>query len=170
MAATVTKPAGLSAEEMKALNDLAARAGLTLGKPPPRTGSVWQALVNISVPRPGDPDKATDLVMAGNTVTLTDEQAAKFLPPNKQVALIRKKAESGQPLPRITGRHLAGRLNGPPADVRPDPAGSSRVIKTEEAVIPEMTEPGPGGEEDKLPDAIDLPPGTRVTGGISRVT
>jgi hypothetical protein len=128
--------------------------------------SSYQALVNLSHPRRGDPGKETDLIYAGETVDLTDEEAAMYLPPRRDPPLIRPGKESGQPLPRMHPRALSGvainprtgkRIGspGPPQGARPDPEGSSAV----QVLIPEAAEPQP--DDETLPpdtDAVDIPP------------
>jgi len=129
--------------------------------------TAYQALVNISHPRKGDPNKETDLIMAGETVDLTDEEAARYLPPARLQALIRPAKESGGPQPQFAPRSLFGvainprtgkRIGrpGPPADARPDPPGSSQVQVMEP---PEASEPQPGDETaGPVVDAEDIPP------------
>jgi len=128
--------------------------------------SKYQALANLSQPRPGDPNKETDLIEAGETVELTDEQAAKWLPPLRDPPLIRPARESGDPLPGMLPKSLFGvainprtgkRIGrpGPPEGARPDPAGSSQVQVMEP---PEASEPQPGDESVPADDAVDLPP------------
>lgn len=128
--------------------------------------SKYEALVNLSVPRRNDPNKETDLVMIGETVELDDETAAKFLPPLRQPALIRKAADRTSERAVLLPRHLSGvALNlrtgkrmgypGPPADARPDPPGSSQVLVQEP---PEGSEPVPGTENQPSADAVDIPP------------
>jgi len=127
--------------------------------------SAYQALVNLSVPRKGDPGKETDLVMAGETVDLTDDVADLFRPPNRAMAMIRPAAEA-DPLPKIHPRQLSGiKVNprtgkligvpGPGADARADPEGSSQVIITEP---PEANEPQLDSENQLPVDAVDIQP------------
>jgi hypothetical protein len=130
----------------------------------------YQALANLSVPRPkqaGQPDdKQVDLVMAGETVSLTDEQAEKFLhfrvwrgAPERP--LIRRASDQNAPLPHMLPRALSGRMMGPPQGARPDPEGSSVLL---EQRVPETQEPQPGSEEgsgeDPQQDALDIAPRT----------
>jgi hypothetical protein len=128
--------------------------------------SLYQAVVNLSVPRKGDPGKETDLVLAGETVELDDDTAALFLPPKRAIPMIRTAKESGAALPRIAPRQLSGiRVNlrtgtlvgmpGPPEGARPDPEGSSAVQVMEP---PEANEPQPGAETGPEQDAVDIPP------------
>ena len=134
--------------------------------------SSFQAITNLSVPRKGDPNKETDLVLEGETVDLDDDVAALFLPPLRVPAVIRAVKESSEPLPRLHPRQLSGvainqrtgkRIGfpGPPQGARPDPAGSSTVTVLEP---PEAHEPVPGSETtggQGAPaevDAEDIPP------------
>jgi hypothetical protein len=131
--------------------------------------TAYEAIVNLSVPRAGDPGKETDLVFAGETIELTDDQADLFRPPFKAVAMIRPAKEGGE-RPRILPRQLSGiQINrrtglivgvpGPGVDTRPDPEGSSQVITTGP---PEANEPQPGSETGKpSEDAVDIPPRAR---------
>ena len=134
--------------------------------------SAYQAITNLSVPRKNDPNKETDLVLAGETIDMDDDVAAKFLPPLRVPAVIRLAKESGEPLPRLHPRQLSGvainqrtgkRIGypGPPEGARPDPPGSSVVTVMEP---PEANEPVPGSEttggQGAPPevDAEDIPP------------
>jgi hypothetical protein len=128
--------------------------------------SKYEALVNLSVPRKNDPNKETDLVMAGDTVDLDDDTAAKLLPPMRRPALVRKAADRTSERTVLLPRHLSGvAINhrtgkrvgypGPPADARPDPPGSSQVLVQE---LPEGNEPVPESENQPPGDAVDLPP------------
>jgi hypothetical protein len=133
--------------------------------------SLYQAVVNLSVPRKGDANKECDLVMAGETVELDDDTADLFRPPRRAMAMIRPAKESGDPLPRVHPKQLFGiAVNprtgqvigrpGPPQGARPDPPGSSTVQVLEP---PEANEPAPGDETagQGVPaevDAEDIPP------------
>jgi len=131
--------------------------------------SAYQAIVNLSVPRTGDPNRETDLVLAGETIDLTDDMAAKFLPPLKAFPMIRSAKDSTEPLPRLHPKQLSGiainqrtgqRIGNPgvPENARPDPPGSSQVTVLEP---PEANEPQPGSEDSPPPpdqDAVDIPP------------
>lgn len=127
--------------------------------------SLYQAVVNLSVPRKGDPGKECDLVVAGETVELDDDQADLFRPPKRAIAMIRPAKESGDPLPKIHPRQLYGiHINprtgkplgvpGPGQYARPDPPGSTQVITQEP---PEASEPQPGSEAGQV-DAEDIAP------------
>ena len=59
----------LSDEEKRALRDLMAREN-AWATPATRIGEPYEALINLSVPRRGDKDRQTDLVMTGETVYL----------------------------------------------------------------------------------------------------
>jgi hypothetical protein len=140
-----------------------------------RIGSPYQALVNLSLPRRDPADKNTDLVMKGDTVYLTDAEAAAFNRhgnrDGRRVEVLRKlSGPAGNVVPNIPTRALSGPLQGPPVDARPDPAGSSFV--TQQAAPmgpPEGNPPVPGsemsaGQQEPPPvDAVDLPP-TRSAG------
>ena len=129
--------------------------------------SSYQAVVNLSVPRKGDPNRETDLVLAGETIDLPDDVAALFLPPVKAWPMIRSVKESGEPLPAVHPKQLSGvainqrtgkRIGypGPPQGARPDPPGSSQVTVLEP---PEASEPQPGSENAPAEvDAEDIPP------------
>ncbi|HEY2638434.1 MAG TPA: hypothetical protein VGI66_00935 [Streptosporangiaceae bacterium] len=160
MVATATEAKPLSAAEQKVLNDLLGRAQATAA-PGVRVGTPYQALTNISLPRLNDPDKQTDLITAGNTVNLTDEEAARInrLHP---VPVLRKVSDTTEAPRRITGRMLSGRLQVPAtpppgSDMpRPDPAGSTHIVLN----VPEGQEPELGSENI---DAVDiLPRGART--------
>lgn len=143
--------APLTQSERDKLDELLARA--SAGQAPAvRIGKPYVALINLSVPRRGDPDKGADLVMAGETINLTDDEAAQYLRhgprDGRQVAVIRPATgpESSKLAPQsVPPRAVSGRLNGPPAGARPDPAGSS-AIQVAQPLIPETAEPVPGAE------------------------
>lgn len=129
----------------------------------------YVALANLSVPRPqqaGQPDdKQVDLVMAGETVSLTQEQADRFLhfrvwkgaPERPLIRLAREQGSA--PVPQMLPRNLSGRMMGPPQGARPDPPGSSVLM---EQRVPEAEEPQPGSENTAEPeqDALDIAPRT----------
>lgn len=121
----------------------------------------WQALDNISLPRPGDVGKQTDLVMKGETFEASEAQVAGLLRPKTGPPRVRKASEASTAMPLILPRAFSGPLRGPTGDARPDPAGSSHVSV---ALPPEATEPALGSEME--PDALDLPPGTRIHAGV----
>jgi hypothetical protein len=130
--------------------------------------SLYQAVVNLSHPRTGDPGRETDLIYAGETVDLTDAEAALYLPPRRDPPVIRPAKEASGPLPLLLPRQLSGvAINprtgkrvgspGPPEGARPDPAGSSAV----QVLIPEAAEPAPDDEARPPEDAQDIAPRAR---------
>lgn len=183
--ATTEEVRPLSAEEQATLDKLMARA--SFGKSPAsRIGEPYEALINLSVPRRGDKDHATDLVMAGETVYLTEEEARAFnrhgVRDGRQVDVVRKLSGpdgSREEAPRLLPRHVSGRLfrptTPPPGSdaPRPDPEGSSRIQYLDDGRAPEGAEPArPDAAEmaDHLreaatADALDLPPRNRARGG-----
>jgi hypothetical protein len=186
MADTATETRPLSADEQATLDKLIVRA--SAGKTPgARIGEAYEALIALSVPRRGDSkDKQTDLVLAGETVYLTEDEARQFLRhggnDGRQVPVIRKLSGadgSREPLPRLLPRHVSGRLFRPPpppsgSDApRPDPEGSSRVQVLEDGRAPEtagaMTaEPAEMADhlrDAAVADAVDLPPARNRTRG-----
>jgi hypothetical protein len=129
---------------------------------------LYQAIINLSVPRKGDPGRETDLVWAGETVELDDDVAALFLKPRRNPEVIRPAKASGEELPRLLPRELSGvavntrtgrriGVPGPPQGARPDPAGSSSV----QVLIPEANEPQLDSENEPPQDAEDIPPRAR---------
>jgi hypothetical protein len=122
--------------------------------------SRYQALTNLSVPRP---DNQSDLVPYGGTVELDDATAQLFL--QRQPPVIRKVgAKDPGPLPVLVPRALFGSqrgLPGPPQDARPDPAGSTTIQVLEnipEANAPQAEPPPAPGSTAAVVDAMDLPP------------
>jgi hypothetical protein len=87
----------------------------------------YEALTNLTIGRgASDKEKAADIILRGETVTLTDEQAERFLH-GHPVPVVRRAGESGA-LPQITARALFRPQPGPNQfGARPDPAGASRV-------------------------------------------
>ena len=193
-AATAPAPAQdarpLSDDERETLGKLLARDS-AFQAPATRRGEPYIALINLSVPRRGDPNKQTDIVHAGETVYLTVEEAAAFnrhgTRDGRQVEVVRALSGpdgSREPLPVIPPRAVSGRIfrpSPPPpgSDApRPDPEGSSS-IQYVDAPIPESAEPQPNPDEMKdqlraemqqAADAVDLPPSqhrtrTRTRGG-----
>lgn len=172
-ATAATEPRKLTAAEQRQLDGLLSKAGLSLPAPAAPgvvVGDPYVALTNIVVPRRNDPQHGADLVPAGETVHLTEEEAKLFLRcdpgrDGRRIPVIRRlsdgeAAERGRPLPR----HLSGVLHAPPAPKpgdsgpRPDPPGSSRIMTYEDARIPETREPQPGSEQDpaSVVDALDI--------------
>lgn len=144
-AGTAEKARPLNAEERRQLTALLERSGQR-SVPAHREGQKYQALMNLSVPRRGDTERQCDLVPVGETVTLTDEEAALFLPPHKPLPMIRPVSDQGEPLHRIPARALAGQLRVP-AMARPDPAGSTQVSVIEEpSPVPESQQVRVGAE------------------------
>lgn len=179
MADTATETRPLTADEQATLDKLITRA--SAGKTPAaRIGEAYEALIALSVPRRGDSkDKQTDLVLAGEIVHLTEDEARQFLrhgnSDGRQVPVIRKLSGpdgSREPLPRLLPRHVSGRLFRPPppppgSDApRPDPEGSSRVQvledgrapETEGAMTAEPSEMADHLRDAAVADAVDLPP------------
>jgi len=115
----------------------------------------WQALMNISLPRKGDVEKQTDLIPRGETFEAEEARVVNLLNPKFGPPRIRKIEERGEPMPQLLPRTVSNRQFGPPADARPDPAGSSDV----QVRIPELAEPQPDSEQAPTgQDAVDLPP------------
>ncbi len=171
----------LTDDERTTLDRLRARDS-ALQAPATRKGEPYLALVNLSVPRRGDPNKQCDLVYAGETLYLTPEEAAAFnrhgVRDGRQVEVVRKLSGpdgSREPPPRIPPRALSGRIfrpSPPPPGsdaARPDPEGSSAIQYLDAPDIPEASDPQPDPSEmadqlrsEPLPDAVDLPPSKAV--------
>jgi hypothetical protein len=152
------------------------------GAPAARVGDLYVALTCLSVPRRGDKDRATDLVYPGETVYLTDTEAAQFnrhgTRDGRQVEVVRKVSGPGgthEAPPKLPPRALSGRLFRPSVPPpgsdapRPDPEGSSRIQVLDDGRAPEGAEPSrpdPAELTDHLretvqADAVDLPPRAR---------
>ena len=178
MAEVTEQARPLTEDEKKSLRDLMARENAWTG-PATRVGEPHVALINLSVPRRGDKDRQSDLVLAGETVYLTDEEARSFNRrgnrDGRQVEIVRKLSGpdgSRGEAPRILPRAVSGRLfrpqSPPPGSdaPRPDPEGSSRVQVLEDGRAPETEgamSADPSEMADQLrsapaPDALDLPP------------
>jgi hypothetical protein len=173
---TITEARPLTEAERETLNKLLARDS-AFEAPSVRRGEPYMALINLSVPRRGDKERATDLVYAGETVYLTAEEAAAFnrkgARDGRQVDVVRKLSGpdgSREPAGLIPPRAVSGRIfrpvpPPPGSDApRPDPEGSS-AIQYVDAPIPESSQPQPDPSEmadqlrsEPLPDAVDLPP------------
>lgn len=173
--------AGLSATEARQLEKLLVKANTARAphSPAVRVGKEYVALVNLSLPRRGDRDKGADLVMAGESVWLTDDEAALYLRhgdrDGRQVAVIRAKGEvdaNNPPKPHpmlVSGRVFRPAPPPPGTDQpRPDPEGSSRIVSVGPPV-PEMNQSQPGPE---MPlgglaggDAMDIRPVRDVLAG-----
>lgn len=176
--ATETKPSGpLSDAEQKTLDKLLAKANAAnVHGPSLQVGEPYEALVNLSVPRReplrGDKDvPQTDLVMAGDTLYLTPEEAERFCrhdpaKDGRRIAVVRKltgPGSSSEPAGRVHPSYLSGPIFRPPAPQpgstgpRPDPAGSSQILVT--SPVPESQPAVPGSEDTgRITDAMDIPP------------
>jgi hypothetical protein len=183
-AATATQPRPLTEAEQRTLNDLLARASADKG-PATRIGEPYVALINLSVPRRGDAkDRQTDLVYAGETIYLTEEEARAFnrhgVRDGRQIEVVRKLSGpdgSHEPVPKVPPRAVSGKLfrptTPPPGSdaPRPDPEGSSAIQYLSETPAPEGSEPArpePSEMADNLraaQDALDLPPRRGGRGG-----
>jgi hypothetical protein len=173
--------ATLTAAEQRDLDKLLAKANAgAVHTPALRLGEPYLALVNLSVPRRGEPVRnaagqpdvpQTDLVHAGETVYLTADEAARFNRHDpdrdgRRIPVVRKLGTVGED-GLIAGRVHPSLMSGPtfrPGPLPPggtgpraDPPGSSRVIET--SPVPESSAPGVGDENGKLTDALDIPPG-----------
>jgi hypothetical protein len=152
---TAEAPRPLTSSEQETLNNLLARA--SAGQAPAvRIGDPYIALIPLSVPRRGDPEKNTDLVMPGETVHLTEAEAALFTRHDprsgRRIPVIRPAAGKGssrEPLVRVPPKAVSGRLHAPPPPAPgtdfplPDPPMSSQLEYRE---VPESAEPSPGTE------------------------
>lgn len=119
-------------------------------------GQLYEALTNLSVGRttgPGE-EKAADIVRRGETVHLTDEQAARFLDRRRhRVPVIRPASQQNDPAPEILGRDLFGdRPKAQQLGARPDPAGSTTVRVIEDA---DPDAPGDPADPRNAPEAND---------------
>jgi len=169
----------LTEAERDTMNKLLARDS-AFQAPSVRRGEPYMALVNLSVPRRGDKERATDLVYAGETVYLTAEEAAAFnrhgSRDGRQVEVVRKLTGpdgTREAPPRIPPRALSGRLFRPTVPPpgsdapRPDPEGSSRIQYIDDGRAPEA-DAGPAApdaaemadhlRETVQADAADIPP------------
>jgi len=174
--ATAAEARPLTDAEREKLRELLAR---DKGTPSARVGEPYAALINLSVPRRGDKDRMTDLVYAGETVYLTEDEARAFnrkgARDGRQVDVLRKLSGpggSGGELPRIPPRAVSGHLFRPSVPPpgsdapRPDPEGSSAIQVLDDGRAPETggaMQPEPSEMDDNLrsaplPDAVDLPP------------
>lgn len=176
--ATDTKPVtGLSDAEQRQLDKLLAKANAgNVHAPAVRVGEPYVALINLSLPRrgqvlrPGDVPQC-DLVPAGETVWLTEDEVARFNrhDPNKdgrKIEVVRKLGERDDlPVGRVHPSLLSGPIMRPPAPQpgqnpeipRPDPPGASRIIE-QNPLVPE-TMPVQPGSENGYGDALDIAPG-----------
>lgn len=168
----------LTEDEKKVLRDLMTREN-AWASPATRVGEAYVALVNLSVPRRGDKDRNSDLVMAGETVYLTAEEARAFnrhgSRDGRQVDVLQKLSgpDGSREAPaRVPPRAVSGRLFRPPVpesgDIapRPDPPESSAIQVLDDGRAPEaagaMTaEPSEMADQLRSTatgDALDLPP------------
>jgi hypothetical protein len=175
-ATTETEARPLTDAERDTLTKLLAR---DKGTPATRVGEPYVALTCLSVPRRGDRDRQVDLVYAGETVYLTEEEARQFnrhgARDGRQVEVVRKLSGpdgSHEPLMVIPPRAVSGRLFRPAVPPpgsdtpRPDPEGSSSVQYLNDGRAPETSgsmQPEPSEMDDHLrsappADAVDLPP------------
>jgi hypothetical protein len=170
---------GLSETEAKQFEKLRAKANAAAGVHAAeiRVGEAYIALTNLSVPRrgpvPKDEVRQSDLVPAGETVWLTDEEAATFLrhdgKDGRRIPVIRKlhgPDSSAEPnAGRIHPSYLSGpvfRPSAPPPGTdlpRPDLPDSSRIISSGPPV-PEGLPPQVLGSMPPAQDAVDIVPGT----------
>lgn len=174
----VTAPDPLSSDERTLLEKLLIRASADK-TPANRIGEPYEALINLSVPRRGDRDHASDLVFRGETVYLTDEEARAFnrkgSRDGRQVDVVRKLSGpegSHAQVPLLLPRAVSGRLFRPPPPVpgsdlpRPDPPGSSGIQEMLDGGAPEMAGAMTGDPSEMAShlsdsvaqDALDLPP------------
>ena len=167
MTETVTEARGLTEAEKKTLVKLLEKANIgNMHSPAVRVGREYVALTNLSVPRRDNTkeDRQCDLVRAGETIWLTDDEAAKFLRhgdlDGRRVAVIRLKSEvdaNRPPVPHpslLTGPVLRPMMPPPGSDQpRPDPEGSTRIVQ--QNVVPESEVIPPAPQ-----DALDIAPGT----------
>jgi hypothetical protein len=172
--------APLTADEQNLLGKLLARASADK-TPATRIGSPYEALICLSVPRRGDKDRQTDLVMPGETVYLTDEEARWFERhgnrDGRQVAVIRRLSgpeSTSEPAPRLLPRHVSGRLFRPAVPPpgsdapRPDPQGSSSIQVVDDGGRAPEADGASTAEPSEMEahltaapvvaDAVDLPP------------
>ena len=167
----------LTGEEKTTLRELMVRENAWAG-PAVRVGEPYVALINLSVPRRGDPDRQCDLVAHGETLYLTEEEARQFNrhgnQDGRQVEVVRKLSGpdgSRGEIPVIPPAAVSGRVFRPGPAMpgsdapRPDPEGSSRVEYFDDAPIPERSQPQPDPAQsadmlraELAPDAVDLPP------------
>jgi hypothetical protein len=153
---TAEAPRPLDAAERKQLEELLARTTVSQQTPATRFGDPYIALINLSVPRRGDPEKNTDLVMAGEKLNLTPDEAEGYMrhgqKDGRRIAVIRRATgpeSTSEPPQRVPPKAVSGPLHAPPPPPkgsdfpRPDPPGSSFI---EYRDVPESGEPVPGQE------------------------
>jgi hypothetical protein len=174
------KVPGLSEAEVKQFEKLRAKANAAAGVHAAeiRVGEPYIALVNLSVPRrgpvPANEVRQADLVPAGDTVWLTDDEAATYLrhdaKDGRRIPVIRKANgpdSSAEPnAGRIHPSYLSGpvfRPSAPPPGTdlpRPDLPDSSRIITTGPPVPEGMPPQVLGGVMPPAQDAADIIPGS----------
>ena len=118
-------------------------------------GSEFVALTNLSIPQKSrDPrgEPRASIVHAGETVTLTDDQADAFLHGGHRIPVIRRKSEGTEAGRPLTARQLFGHRPGAQQfGARPDPPDASTVTVNED--IPDPTDPRNAPEaNDPQPD------------------
>jgi hypothetical protein len=178
-AATEARP--LTPDEQATLENLLARASFG-SAPAVRIGDPYVALINLSVPRRGDKDHQSDLVYAGETVYLTEEEANRFNRKGnrdgRQVDVVQKLSGpdgSHEEPARVPPRAVSGRLFQPATPQpgsdapRPDPKGSSVIEYVDYGNAPEASGAMTGDPSEMAdhlreaaPDAVDLPPTRRT--------
>jgi hypothetical protein len=176
--ATATEARGLTKAELAQLEKLMAKANIgNVHGPAVRLGREYVALTNLAVPRRDDKDRQTDLVLAGDTVWLTDDEAAKFLRhgdrDGRRVSVIRLKSEvdaNRPPRPHpslLTGPLMRPVTPAPGSDMpRPDPEGASRLVE-QKVTVPESQQADiAAGGTPSIQDAIDIVPGGGI--GVER--
>jgi hypothetical protein len=171
--AAATEPRGLSPAELKTLEKLLVKANIGVVQGPGvRVGREYVALTNLSVPRRDNTkeDRQVDLVPAGDTVWLTDDEAAKFLRhgdrDGRRVAVIRLKSEVDanrppKPHPSLLSGPIMRPVQPPPGTdmARPDPEGASRLVEQTVSVPEAQTVEVAQGGTPSIQDAIDIVPG-----------
>ena len=155
--AAASEQTPLSQAELEQMNQLLARASQAQ-TPSNRPGDPYIAVINLNVPRRGtDPLRGSDLVMAGDKVNLTPEEAAGYLRcgpgDGRRIPVIRpasgpkstSEAQQRVPPRAVSGQVRAPSIPPPGTDLpMPDPVGASAVLQQE--TIPEASEPQPGSE------------------------
>jgi hypothetical protein len=154
--AAASEQTPLSEAELEQMNQLLTRASQAQ-TPSTRPGDPYIAVINLNVPRRGtDPLRGSDLVMAGETVNLTPDEAAGYLRhgpgDGRRIPVIRpasgpkssKEAQQRVPPRAVSGAVRAPSTPPPGTDLpMPDPVGASAVLQQE---VPESAEPVPGSE------------------------
>jgi hypothetical protein len=119
---------------------------------------LWVALTHLSIGRPATDkggEKMADIVMKGETVTLTDEQADGFLHRHR-VPVIRPAKDQGDPAPAIRARDLFGeRPRAEAFGARPDPPGASQVTVNPEVADPQDPRNAPEATDPQTDFTVD---------------